>query len=79
MQITDLLVSAGLVSDRSSARRALAQGAVKINGVKNTDIRLDVPAGEVVSLQVGKTKSVSGFVVPKDPLAIAFDILLENK
>lgn len=78
MKITDLLVSAGLVSDRSSARRALAQGAVKVNDVKTMDIRLDVPVGDVVSLRVGK-KSVSGFVVPKDPLTVAFDILLENK
>ncbi len=43
---------------RSEARRAIAQGGVKVNGVVVTDLDLDlstVPAGDPVAIELGRT------------------------
>ncbi len=52
--ITQLLKQAGLAPSTSAATRLLDQGAVRLNGEKITDAKLQLAAGEVYLLQVGK-------------------------
>jgi tyrosyl-tRNA synthetase len=47
------LVSAGLAASNSEARRKIAEGAVRINGVKVSDAALQLPADEDCILQIG--------------------------
>jgi tyrosyl-tRNA synthetase len=50
------LKDAGLVSSTSEAIRMVKQGAVKINGVKVEDTKLELDLSEPLILQVGKRK-----------------------
>lgn len=55
--LVDLLVTYGLASSKSDARRLISQGAVKIGGKKMMDINYTVPFPKKESiLQVGKRK-----------------------
>ena len=47
------LVSAGLAASNSEARRKIAEGAVRINGVKVSDAALQLPPDEDCILQIG--------------------------
>jgi tyrosyl-tRNA synthetase len=47
------LVSAGLASSNSEARRKIAEGAVRINGVKVLDAALQLSIDEDCILQIG--------------------------
>ena len=47
------LVSAGLATSNSEARRKIAEGAVRINGVKVLDAALQLSSGEDCILQIG--------------------------
>jgi len=51
-----LLVALGLAASNSEARRAVQQGAVKINGEKVTNPDMDVVLADQMVLQVGKRK-----------------------
>ena len=48
------LVSAGLASSTSEARRLVEQGGVKVDGAKVTDWKMELPANKAVLVQVGK-------------------------
>ena len=54
--IANLLKQANLVSSTSEALRLIKQGAVKIDGGKINDGKLEIPAGSVNTYQVGKRK-----------------------
>ena len=54
--IAQLLKLAGLVSSTSEALRMVAQGAVRVDGERVTDPRLECPRGESHIYQVGKRK-----------------------
>jgi len=58
VKLTKLIASEGLVSSVSDAQRKIGEGAVKINGEKVSDVKLDVTgnAGEEILIQVGKRK-----------------------
>lgn len=56
MPLAALLKEAGLVASTSDAHRMVKQGAVKIDGEKIEDSRIDVPVGQVSVYQVGKRK-----------------------
>jgi len=56
MAIGNLLKSAGLVSSTSEALRMIKQGAVKIDGEKLADTRLEIPVGTSAVFQVGKRR-----------------------
>jgi tyrosyl-tRNA synthetase len=47
------LVAAGLAASNGEARRKIAEGAVRINGVKVSDAALQLPADEDCILQIG--------------------------
>lgn len=49
-----LLESAGLAASRGEARRLIAQGGVRVNGERITDIAFELPAAGEILLQVGK-------------------------
>ena len=52
--ISQLLKQAGLAASTSAANRLLEQGAVRLNGDRITDTKLQMAAGAVYLLQVGK-------------------------
>jgi len=52
--IGPLLKQSGLVASSSEANRLIAQGGVRLNGEKLTDIKRQLPAGHVYVVQVGK-------------------------
>ncbi|WP_227816504.1 tyrosine--tRNA ligase [Nitrogeniibacter aestuarii] len=54
--LVQVLKIAGLTASTSEAMRMIAQGAVRINGEKVADKSLELEAGDVVVLQVGKRK-----------------------
>ena len=54
--MAQLLKLAGLVSSTSEALRMVAQGAVRVDGERVTDPRLECPRGESHIYQVGKRK-----------------------
>lgn len=54
--ICNLLKEAGLVNSTSDGMRMIKQSAVKINGEKVTDTKLQVQAGTTAVYQVGKRK-----------------------
>ncbi len=54
--IAQLLKQAGLVESTSDALRMIAQGAVKLDGVRISDKALQFKAGTVVVAQIGKRK-----------------------
>lgn len=54
--LVQVLKIAGLTASTSEAMRMIAQGAVRINGEKVADKSLELDAGDVVVLQVGKRK-----------------------
>ena len=54
--IANLLKDAGLASSTSEAIRMINQGAVKIDGEKVTDTKLEVPVATENVFQVGKRK-----------------------
>lgn len=56
MGIASVLKAAGLVASTSEAMRMIKQGAVKIDGDKVTDSKLQCEAGQVAVFQVGKRK-----------------------
>ena len=58
VNVIDLLVGAGLVPSKSQARRLVAQGGVKLDGVKIVDTAFIVSAQDGSVLQVGKRKFV---------------------
>ncbi len=54
--IVKLLTSSGLVSSSSEARRQIAQGAVRIDGKKVTDVDLELPVKKDTLVKVGKLR-----------------------
>ncbi|MCU4677461.1 tyrosine--tRNA ligase [Catenovulum sp. 2E275] len=54
--IASLLKEAGLVASTSEAMRMIKQGAVKIDGEKVADNKLEIPLGSTAVYQVGKRK-----------------------
>ena len=56
MMLTQLLKTAGLTSSTSEAIRMIKQGAVKIDGEKVSDTRLEIASGSEQIYQVGKRK-----------------------
>ena len=56
LPIANLLKQAGLVSSTSDALRMIKQGAVKIDGERLSDQRLEVAAGSTHIYQVGKRR-----------------------
>jgi tyrosyl-tRNA synthetase len=48
------LVSAGLAASTSEARRLVEQGGVKVDGVKVSDWKMELPKGKALLVQVGK-------------------------
>lgn len=56
MGIASVLKAAGLVASTSEAMRMIKQGAVKINGDKVTDSKLQCEVGQTAVFQVGKRK-----------------------
>ena len=54
--LLSLLKVAGLVSGTSEARRMVKQGAVKIDGERVEDERLEIGSGTTHIYQVGKRK-----------------------
>ena len=56
MMLTQLLKTAGLTSSTSEAIRMIKQGAVKIDGEKVSDTRLEIAPGTEQIYQVGKRK-----------------------
>ncbi|MCE9677936.1 tyrosine--tRNA ligase [Shewanella sp. AS1] len=54
--IANLLKEAGLVGSTSDAMRMIKQGAVKMDGVKLDDTRMQLTAGTCAVFQVGKRK-----------------------
>lgn len=56
--ITNLLKDACLVDTTSDARRMIRQGAVRIDGAKVSDVKLQLFAGDSGVFQVGKRKFV---------------------
>lgn len=56
LAIAHLLKAAGLVSSTSDALRMIKQGAVKINGERVSDAKLEIAAGTNQLYQVGKRK-----------------------
>jgi len=54
--IANVLKDAGLVASTSEAMRMIKQGAVKIDGAKVEDAKLQIPAGSQHVYQVGKRK-----------------------
>lgn len=54
--IANLLKAAGLVASTSDAMRMIKQGAVKIDGEKISDHKLEIPASTEQVYQVGKRK-----------------------
>lgn len=56
LPIAQLLKSAGLVASTSEAMRMIKQGAVKIDGERVEDTKLEMQAGSVHVYQVGKRK-----------------------
>ncbi|CAG1066666.1 tyrosyl-tRNA synthetase [uncultured bacterium] len=48
------LVSAGLASSTSEARRLVEQGGVKVDGERVTDWKMELPKGKALLVQVGK-------------------------
>ncbi len=58
MPLANLLKEAGLVDSTSNAHRMIKQGAVKLNGNKVADGRIEVTACEKQVYQVGKRKFV---------------------
>jgi len=56
LTITQLLKQADLTASTSDAIRMIKQGAVKIDGEKITDTKLEIAAGNTAVYQVGKRK-----------------------
>jgi tyrosyl-tRNA synthetase len=56
VNIVDLLVDAGLAPSKSQARRLIAQGGVRIDGVKMDDVGFIIAVREGVVVQVGKRR-----------------------
>ncbi len=56
MMLGNLLKEAGLVASSGEAMRMVKQGAVKIDGEKISDTKLEIEAGRVAVYQVGKRK-----------------------
>ena len=56
LPIGNLLKEATLVKSTSDALRMIKQGAVKIDGERIDDNKLEIPSGEVHVFQVGKRK-----------------------
>jgi tyrosyl-tRNA synthetase len=54
--IANILKDAGLTESTSEANRMIKQGAVKIDGEKVSDQKLEIPAGTNHIYQVGKRK-----------------------
>lgn len=54
--IVRLLVSSGMVSSNSEARRQIAQGAVSIDGQRVTDENLELEVKQEVEIKVGKLR-----------------------
>ena len=54
MQILDFLVSVGLFTSKSEARRMVEQGGIQIDGNKITDIKFVVPIADELMVQKGK-------------------------
>jgi tyrosyl-tRNA synthetase len=52
--IAKALVSAGLAASTSEARRLVEQGGVKVDGVKVSDWKMELPKGKALLVQVGK-------------------------
>ncbi|OGP15351.1 MAG: tyrosine--tRNA ligase [Deltaproteobacteria bacterium GWA2_54_12] len=52
--IAKALVTAGLASSTSEARRLVEQGGVKVDGAKVTDWKMELPKEKAVLVQVGK-------------------------
>jgi tyrosyl-tRNA synthetase len=52
--IAKALVTAGLASSTSEARRLVEQGGVKVDGAKVTDWKMELPREKAVLVQVGK-------------------------
>ncbi len=56
MPLANLLREAGLVASTSEAMRMIGQGAVRIDGEKVEDKKLEIPSGSCQVYQVGKRK-----------------------
>jgi len=54
--IPNVLAAAGLAATTSEARRLIAQGGVKADGEKVTDIHRELPENQPILLQVGKRR-----------------------
>lgn len=63
MPLANLLKDAGLVKSTSEAQRLVAQGAVRVDGDRIDDARLDCPTGSERIYQVGKRRVVRVRVV----------------
>lgn len=53
MDIADMLIAAGMVQSKSAGRRAVTDGAIKLNGIRITDpfARIAVVDGEMFILE----------------------------
>jgi len=58
VSVVDLLVDAGLAPSKSQARRLIAQGGVRIDGVRIDDVGSIIAVREGVVVQVGKRRFV---------------------
>jgi tyrosyl-tRNA synthetase len=58
--VVSVLVAAGLADTRSSARRLIEQGGVRVNGERVVDVHAKIAAvvGERALVQVGKRRVV---------------------
>jgi tyrosyl-tRNA synthetase len=56
MLIAQVLKEAGLVNSTSEGLRLICQGALKIDGEKNIDTKLEIPANKCHTYQIGKRR-----------------------
>ena len=63
LPIANLLKQANLTKSTSDALRMIKQGAVKIDGERVNDAKLEIPAGQTAVFQVGKRKFAKVTVV----------------
>ncbi|MFA5112182.1 MAG: S4 domain-containing protein, partial [Desulfobaccales bacterium] len=51
-----IMMEAGLATGTSEARRLITQGGVQVDGEKVTDANLELAAGKIYLLKVGKRR-----------------------